>query len=114
MFVGRFGPTALTFGKDFFSISNFFLGHPVETISDFIGVLMLADEVDIEESFDDSLTTYFFTVWRHWPHCSLSPHQILFKQSTQLSGPLCLWQSFAIQSSTSALECSKSRFGGTI
>ena len=25
-------------------------------MTDFIGVLMLADEVDIEESFDDSLT----------------------------------------------------------
>ena len=47
-----------------------FLGHPVETIADFIGVLMLADEVDIEESFDDSLTTYFsqFSVIGHIVH----------------------------------------------
>ena len=47
-----------------------FLGHPVETIADFIGVLMLADEVDIEESFDDSLTTYFsqFGVIGHIVH----------------------------------------------
>ena len=28
-------------------------------MTDFIGVLMLADEVDIEESFDNSLTTSF-------------------------------------------------------
>ena len=59
MFVGKFGPTALTFGKDFFLLVIFFLGHPVQTMTDFIGVLMLADEVDIEESFDDSLTTSF-------------------------------------------------------
>ena len=59
MFVGKFCPTGLTFGKDFFSISQYFWGHPVETMTDFIGVLMLADEVDIEESFDDSLTTSF-------------------------------------------------------
>ena len=39
MFMGKFGPTALNFGKDF-SIGQFFLGHPVFTI----GFVLLANE----------------------------------------------------------------------